>query len=221
MAIEATINEEEKPIVPEYISVSKRIVIISNKLRLNKGGKNTFSNYDYFKPDDILKALNPLLEEYNLIIKFDLIMEESKYIGYLRVSDTNGNNDHIDYRFDTGKAVVKGANECQNAGATMTYVKRYMLMNAFNIGINDDDFDSNKMHKRQNVKPSELDITKNEISTSIETLKTAGIKGTEIAEIITSVKDDAGNPMPANYKLINRLADAKKVLTILKQKEIK
>jgi len=64
----------------EILSVKKRIVKICNAFRVGKDGKNTFSNYDYFKPDDILKTLNPLLEEHELISIFNLKTHETRLI---------------------------------------------------------------------------------------------------------------------------------------------
>lgn len=135
----------------EKFTVKKRIVLISNKLRIGKDGKNTFSNYNYFKPDDIMQALNPLLEEYNLILIFNLNNKESYYQAQLIVEDTES-DDRQEYIFDIQKATVKGANEAQNSGATLTYAKRYILMNCFNIADNDADFDSDKMTKKSNSK---------------------------------------------------------------------
>lgn len=130
----------------ENLSVKKRIVMISNLLRLEKTGKNTFSNYDYFKPDLILQALNPLLEQYNLITIFNLKTHDTKegyYTALLTIEDTES-NDKVDYNFEIGMAEVKGANKSQNSGATFTYAKRYSLMNAFNIADDSVDFDSKK-----------------------------------------------------------------------------
>jgi len=136
----------------EKLSVKKRIVKISNLLRVKKEGENKFANYTYFQPDAILANLNPLLEEYNLFIKFQLRIHPQKenfYVGELTIEDVDNSDDKEVYYFDIEKAEVKGANPAQNSGATLTYGKRYSLMNAFNIADNDDDFDSNKMTELQ------------------------------------------------------------------------
>jgi len=136
----------------EKLSVKKRIVKIANLLRLEKDGRNTFSGYDYFKPDSILAAINPLLEEYDLFTKFELKVHPTKenyYVGELTIEDVDTEDGKQIYEFDIEKAEVKGANAAQNSGATLTYGKRYSLMNAFNIADNDDDYDSNKMTELQ------------------------------------------------------------------------
>jgi RecG-like helicase len=137
----------------EKLSVKRRIIKISNLLRVGKEGKNTFSNYDYFKPDDILKNLNPLLEEYQLVTPFNLKLSGDHYTAILTIEDTES-DEKVVYEFDIEKAEVKGANKAQNSGATLTYAKRYSLMNAFNIADNDDDFDSNKNTPKGTNNPS-------------------------------------------------------------------
>ena len=136
----------------EKLSVKKRIIKIANLLRVKKDGENKFANYNYFQPDVILANLNPLLEENNLFTKFQLKVHPTKenyYVGELTIEDIDTEEDKQVYEFDIEKAEVKGANPAQNSGATLTYAKRYSLMNAFNIADNDDDFDSNRMTELQ------------------------------------------------------------------------
>jgi hypothetical protein len=136
----------------EKLSVKKRIIKIANLLRVKKDGENKFANYSYFQPDVILANLNPLLEEYDLFTKFELKVHPTKedyYLGELTIEDVDTEDGKQIYEFDIEKAEVKGANKAQNSGATLTYAKRYSLMNAFNIADNDDDFDSNKMTELQ------------------------------------------------------------------------
>jgi len=147
----------------EKLSVKKRIVKIANLLRLEKDGINTFGGYDYFKPDSILAAINPLLEEYDLFTKFELKVHPTKenyYLGELTIEDVDTEDGKQIYEFDIEKAEVKGANKAQNSGATLTYAKRYSLMNAFNIADNNDDYDSNKMSELQKKNANNTNIKK-------------------------------------------------------------
>lgn len=130
-------------------SVKERIVKVQNELRISKDGKNSFANYDYYKPDTILLKLNPLLEKYRLHTKFQMTCEGEFFRGVLVISDWDDKEGEIVYVFDILKAAVKGANEAQNSGATLTYCKRYSLMNAFNIADNDVDFDADRMTQKK------------------------------------------------------------------------
>jgi len=127
------------------LSVKEKIIKISNEIRVGKDGKNSFQNYDYFKPDDIAKALNPLLEKYNLISHFNMPYSKEKgmYEGELKIENAS-DDDAVIYNFDMPLTELKGTGMAQNAGATQTYCKRYMLMNAFNLADNNSDPDNEK-----------------------------------------------------------------------------
>jgi hypothetical protein len=128
------------------MTIKQKIVAISNELRVTKDGTNTFAKYDYFKPDDILKALNPLLKEHGLFMSFNLPFNKEKgmYEATLYFEDLADEKQNITYKFDIPLTEVKGASAAQGAGATMTYAKRYSIMNTFSIADNDDDLDSKK-----------------------------------------------------------------------------
>ena len=158
------------------MKLKEKIITIQNELRVGKDGKNTFANYNYFQPDTILNMLNPLLLKYKVFSKFNLLLKDSYYQGELMLSDAESSETET-YIFDILKATVKGANEAQNSGATLTYAKRYLLMNAFNIAENNADFDSDAMQKKQESGEqaekqveilSELSIIVSEFSTADE-----------------------------------------------------
>mgnify|MGYP001565121312 CR=1 FL=1 len=131
------------------MSIKSKIVAVSNDLRLTKDGENPFQKFSYFKPDDILKALNPLLEKYNLFMSFNLPYnhEKAMYEAVLYFEDLEDKKQNITYKFDIPLTKVAGASEAQGAGATMTYAKRYSIMNAFSIADNSDDLDAKPAFK--------------------------------------------------------------------------
>jgi len=168
-------------------SVKKRIVIISNELRVTKDGKNAFQGFDYFKPDDVMKAINPLLQKYELIAVFNMqySKEIEMYKGELIISDISSSQNQS-YFFDIPLTQVKGAGAAQNAGATQTYCKRYMIMNAFNIADNNIDPDNKKVKTESatidHVGALKTYLFKNGAKNEVEALKAiqgAGIKITE------------------------------------------
>jgi hypothetical protein len=128
------------------MSIKAKIVAISNGLRLTKEGENPFQKFSYFKPDDILKALTPLLAEFRLFMSFNLPYshEKNMYEAVLYFEDLEDEKQNITYKFDIPLTKVAGASEAQGAGATMTYAKRYSIMNAFSIADNSDDLDAKK-----------------------------------------------------------------------------
>lgn len=150
-------------------SVQERILEISHKLKISKDGKNSYSGYDYFKPETIMAAIVPLLLEYKLFMKFDLTWdnEQGCYHGNLIIHDIFDKTEYLDskepkhnieyFHFDIKEANVKGANPAMYSGATLTYCKRYMIMNAFNIADDKLDMDSDKM-KEEEIKASKKEI---------------------------------------------------------------
>src|SRR5882724_11179395 len=88
-----TVNGTIKPWGENKKSVKQRIVIISNEIRVAKAGKNDFMKAEYFKPDDIMKAINPLLEKYGLITIFNMTFSKEKgmYDGTLIIEDVAEN----------------------------------------------------------------------------------------------------------------------------------
>lgn len=131
------------------MNLLEKIVTIQNELRATKDGTNTFAKYNYFQPDTILNLLNPLLQKHKVFIRFNLHYKDTHYQAELIICDVEKPEAIETYVFDILKATVKGANEAQNSGATLTYAKRYSLMNAFNIAENDADFDSDEMKKKE------------------------------------------------------------------------
>lgn len=163
------------------MKLKEKIIAIQNELRVAKDGKNTFANYNYFQPDAILNMLNPLFLKHKVFSKFNLHLKDACYQGELILADAETTETEV-YIFDILKATVKGANEAQNSGATLTYAKRYSLMNAFNIAENNADFDSDAMAKKQEAGEqaekqaeilSELNIRVSEFST-VEEFKEKG-----------------------------------------------
>ena len=138
-------------------SVKERIMEISTRLSIKREGKNDFQGFEYFKPDDILRQITPLLKEYKLFVKFDMPFNKEKemYETKTTISDSRiikaidnpllkAVEEPEVYQFDIPLTQVKGAGQAQNAGATMTYAKRYSYMNIFNIADNSVDPDNSK-----------------------------------------------------------------------------
>lgn len=131
------------------MNIYQKIIAVSEELRITKEGDNTFKGFKYFRPDDIAKAIVPLLKKHELILFFDMPFskEKDKYEGKLVILESDkaklpeGQIEKVELQFDIPLTTVASASEAQNAGATMTYCKRYMIMNAFNIAENEADPD--------------------------------------------------------------------------------
>lgn len=126
-------------------NIYEKIIAISEELRIPKEGKNDFKGFSYFKADDIARAIVPLLKKHSLILFFDMPFNKDKgmYEGKLTILETGeGETGKAEMQFDIPLTSVQGASEAQNAGATMTYCKRYMIMSALSIADDSEDPDA-------------------------------------------------------------------------------
>lgn len=135
------------------MNILQKINNVRNELVVGKDAKNAHKNYDYFSPDSVNKALQPLLAEHKLFDRFELLwnpeksMYESIYTIYDAESTEGDTIPSVVFRFDIKMADIAGANGAQESGGTMTYAKRYSQMNAFNIADNSLDLDNDKFNK--------------------------------------------------------------------------
>lgn len=125
---------------------------------LKKGGYNSYSEYAYYTPEQIDKLVNDACKELNLFVKFDLVRNELGIDGHLEVIDLDLSKDDPTafYRMASDIPSIKATNISQQLGGAMTYTKRYMLMNVFDIVDNNLDFDNtdNTQKSQSNKKPS-------------------------------------------------------------------
>jgi len=141
------------------LTLMQRVLKISNELKVKKNGKNTFSKYDYFKLEDIMDALKPMLFANNVFLHYDITQNdplegrEPSFRGTLTLFDAVNQNDKIVFVADIERAEVKGASGIQMSGATQTYGKRQAVMNAFGISEEADDpnNDENDSRNPKNV----------------------------------------------------------------------
>ena len=221
------------------MSIRERMLYIMNEIRIEKNGKNTFSNYDYFKPEEINRKVNPLFLKYKIFPHFTTYIKgyetettekfvdgalgtktqrEYKEIAKLTLTDILNPAEELIYEMVLRDIEIKGANKMQNVGGVRTYAKRYLYMEALNISDNNLDLDSNDMANKKNAKPSskdeKLSVAINEIKLKVDVLRKAGITNNDIANAIKNVYSDGGNPS-ANYQTCPDVESAKKILDAL------
>jgi len=99
---------------------------------LNKSGWNDYSKYSYFELADFLPTINEIFNELGLcsVISFD------KELATLRVIDTD-NGGAITFSSPMADANMKGNQPVQNLGATLSYLRRYLYVNALEVVEND------------------------------------------------------------------------------------
>lgn len=98
-------------------------------LGLNKSGKNKFAGYTYFELSDFLPSINQLCKDHKLMTHISFTREEAT----LTIVNAEAPDEKVIYTSPMYEAVLKGAHPIQNAGAVITYQRRYLMMLAFEI----------------------------------------------------------------------------------------
>ena len=98
-------------------------------LGLNKSGKNKFAGYTYFELSDFLPTINQLCKNHKLMTHISFTRDEAT----LTIINAEAPEEKVIYTSPMYEAVLKGAHPIQNAGAVITYQRRYLMMLAFEI----------------------------------------------------------------------------------------
>lgn len=146
------------------------------QMNVKKTGKNTYAGYTYFTLDEILPAINVIAKAMKFVCIFDTTADTAT----LTIVDTEKPEDKVTFSCayvrtitksvgkdgkettDTQGASLKGCHPVQNEGATITYLKRYLYLNAFEISegdvldatMNPNEGDPKDTPKKQEQKPN-------------------------------------------------------------------
>jgi len=102
-------------------------------MSLKKSGKNKFAGYDYFELVDFLPAITKMMLDNKVVSS--LTMSES--IAQLTLVNIEEPAETIVFSAPMASASLKGCHDIQNLGAVITYLRRYLYINAFDIMEND------------------------------------------------------------------------------------
>lgn len=115
----------------EELTFHQKIIAIQNELKAPKGQKNSFGNYKYRSQEDILEALKPLLEKYNV---HQFISDTIELIGnryYIKSTVTIVGSERGEMLSVSAYAREpqnkKGMDESQITGASSSYARKYAL----------------------------------------------------------------------------------------------
>ena len=95
---------------------------------VKKSGKNNYAGYTYYELADILPAINKIAQE----LKFSCIVNFTPDLATLDFVDCE-KNEKITFTSPMSSASLKGAMDVQNTDAVITYLKRYLYQNCFEI----------------------------------------------------------------------------------------
>ena len=158
------------------------------KIGLKKSGKNTYSNFTYYELGDFLPSLNKLMNEHGLMTRF-VIVSGTPEKAVLEIINTDKPEEKVTFYSETANVNIGarsngtgGAEPIQNLGGKITYMRRYLLMMAFEIA------DSDVVDNKRNIAPpTEVEIDEESIK-KIEAVKTLE----ELKNVCTKIKNEKG-----------------------------
>lgn len=96
---------------------------------LKKSGKNKFAGYEYFELHDFLPTVQTIFADTGLAAVFRCSNESAT----LTVYNTDKPDEQIEFTAPMAAAELKGCHPVQNLGASISYLRRYLYVNALEI----------------------------------------------------------------------------------------
>ena len=126
-------------------------------MKLKKTGKN--QSMSYYELGDFLPAVNGLCKKHDMLTKLSIINDGVEK-AVLTVYNSSEPNDKIDFVSSTAEAQLPKGQAIQNLGAKITYLRRYMLMTAFEI-VESDIVDQVNIDLTDEVLPADVEAIRN------------------------------------------------------------
>ena len=137
------------------MEIYKKLSRIQCELVAPKGHYNNFGKYSYRSCEDILEAVKPLLDKYDvaIVIKDDIVLVGDRF--YVKATATLIDSDTGETvetsAFARESADKKGMDSSQVTGATSSYARKYALNGLFAIDDNKD-ADATNTHGKDTIK---------------------------------------------------------------------
>ena len=119
---------------------------------LKKSGHNTYSNYDYYTPEQVDKLVYDACLGNGLFNKFELMRDANGLYGQITVIDLESKEEAV-FIAATEMPSITATNASQQMGGCMTFAERYLKQTIYNIVDNNLDFDAHDNTKKAANKP--------------------------------------------------------------------
>lgn len=103
------------------------------KKEMQKSGRNTYSNYDYYELSDFIQPIIEINQELGLCS----VMTFDNENAYLTIYNTEKLEENIQYSIKLHNISLKACNEMQSEGALHTFARRYLYIDAYEISEKD------------------------------------------------------------------------------------
>jgi hypothetical protein len=161
------------------LTLNQKLSLIQKEFKASKSKFNSFGKYNFRSAEDILEALKPFNEKYQVNFTISESMVESQFLQFPMLRSVASINDDLDTI--AASAIVgidleqKGMQMPQKFGSASSYAKKYALGNLLLIDDTQDSDASNKHEKNAPVDDLKW-LNKNtpEFNKAIEYLKNGG-----------------------------------------------
>ena len=154
-------NEEKS----DQVGAENVLQKIQSELKAPKGQRNNFGNYNYRSAEDILEAVKPILEKYEVCIlsNDDVVVVADRVYIKTTVMLARGESPFASATaFAREPLSKKGMDESQITGAASSYSKKYALNSL--LAIDDTkDADFNNKHGKDSPATKKVAKTNNEL----------------------------------------------------------
>lgn len=119
-----------------YQKLQKVRRLLSEK-GLAKTGLNKHTNAKYFEIGDFLPEVVRLCDDHGLFTQFNIYLEGEQEWAALIVYNADNPTETISFKSPTAAVALQGGQAIQNLGGKHTYMRRYLLIEAFEIAESD------------------------------------------------------------------------------------
>jgi len=161
------------------LTLNQKLSLIQKEFKANKSKFNSFGKYNFRSAEDILEALKPYNEKYQVNFTITESMVESQFLQFPMLRSVASINDDLDTI--TASAIVgvdleqKGMQMPQKFGSASSYAKKYALGNLLLID-DSQDADATNKHEKSTSKEELKWLNKNtpEFNKAVEYVKGGG-----------------------------------------------
>lgn len=126
---------------------------------IKKLGKNTFAKYDYYKLADLNTVMNKGLQKFRLCTH----VQVTEQIAMLTIINVDKPSEEMLFSMPTVDAEMTKVTKIQNWGSTVSYLTRYLVLQAFQIGECEVDVDSTEQSEARDKQEKKVASIKEEV----------------------------------------------------------
>ncbi|MGL4998137.1 MAG: ERF family protein [Cetobacterium sp.] len=154
------------------MTIAKKLAEARTRIGIKKTGSNSFAKYGYYQIDVIYAEAKGLFQEIGIVtnVRTDIFQVGEKIYQkfFLDVINTDSLDEKITFEAITEPNAMKGAQPCQEAGSTITYMSKYLYGLA--LMIDDGRSDPDAINDHKTASPKKTSLSRVEIQNKIKEL---------------------------------------------------